>query len=73
VSHLAAEREKSEYAFTARRRAVARIGLPAVRDHRLSQLAGEERAWRAQLDRRTGTSPELGPLLLVHVEGGRGG
>lgn len=70
---LAAEREKGEHAFAARRRAVERIGLPAVRTHRLTQLGGEERAWREALDRKAETSPELVPLLLVRVEGGGGG
>ena len=73
-SYLAIEREKGEYAFAARRRATERIGLPAVRDHRLKQLASEEMSWRGELDRKAETSPELVPLLLVHVEGrGRGG
>lgn len=65
--HLAREREKGEYAFAARRRMVERIGLPAVRAHRLTQLAREERAWRTQLDTRTETSPELVPLIIVKV------
>ena len=71
-TRLGVEREKGEYAFTARRRAVERIGLPAVRGHRLTQLAGEERSWREALDRKADTSPELVPLLLVRVEGGGG-
>lgn len=69
-ARLAVEREKGDYAFSARRRAVERIGLPAVRDHRLTQLATEERSWREALDRKAETSPELVPLLLVRVEGG---
>jgi hypothetical protein len=71
-ARLAVEREKGEYAFAARHRAVERIGLPAVRDHPLTQLAAEERFWREQLDRKAETSPELFPLLLVRVEGGGG-
>jgi hypothetical protein len=66
------ERQKGQYAFAARRRAVERIGLPAVRDHRLSQLAAEEKSWRAALDRNAETSPELVPLLIVCVAGGGG-
>jgi len=72
-ARVAVEGEKGAYAFTARRRAVERIGLPAVRDHRLTQLAAEERSWREALDRKAETSPELVPLLLVRVEGGDGG
>lgn len=69
---LAHEREKGIFAFTARRRAVERIGLPAVRDHRLSQLAAEEAAWRSDLEQKAKVSPELVPLLILRVEG-RGG
>lgn len=69
-ARLGMEREKGEHAFTARRRAVERIGLSAVRDHRLMQLATEERSWRDALDRKAETSPELVPLLLVRVDGG---
>jgi len=66
---LDAEREKGEYAFAARRRVIARIGLPAVRDHRLAQLAEEENNWRESLEQKSRVSPELIPLLLVHVVG----
>ena len=72
-ARLRLERVKGEYAFTARRRAVERIGLPAVRDHRLTQLANKEGSWREALERKAETSPELVPLLVVRVEGGGGG
>lgn len=68
---LAGEREKGEHSFASRRRAIARVGLPAVRAHRLAQLESEERAWREQLAQRTEVTPELVPLQLVRVEGGR--
>ena len=68
-TRLAAEREKGKYAFADRRLAIERLGLPAVRDHRLTQLAAEERSWSERVDRQTETSPELVPLVLVHVEG----
>lgn len=64
---LAAERKKGEYAFAARRRAVERIGLPAVRSHRLTQLAQEERAWREQLNKRAEVGPDMVPLAVVRV------
>ena len=70
---LAAEREKGDYAFAARRSIIERIGLPAVRDHRLAELEAQQRSWRDRLDRAAETSPELVPLLLVHVEGRSGG
>jgi hypothetical protein len=66
---LASEREKGEHSFAARRRAIGRLGLPAVRAHRLAQLESEERAWREQLSRQAEVTPELVPLQLVRVEG----
>ncbi|MEA1976387.1 MAG: hypothetical protein U9N80_00645 [Chloroflexota bacterium] len=67
---LTRERDKGEYAFSARRRAVERIGLPQVRDHRLAILDREEREWRAQLERRAQVIPEMVPLLLIRLDGG---
>jgi hypothetical protein len=66
---LTRERDKGTYAFAARRRVVERIGLPQVRDHRLSILDREEREWSAQLERRAQVIPEIVPLLLIRLEG----
>jgi superfamily II DNA or RNA helicase len=65
---VAQEREKGLFAFGSRRRAIERIGLPAVRGHRLAQLADEERNWREQIEQQAEAGPELAPLLLVRVE-----
>jgi hypothetical protein len=54
---LTRERDKGEYAFAARRRTVERIGLPAVRSHRLAQLEREEHAWREQITRKADVRP----------------
>ncbi|WP_424661752.1 DEAD/DEAH box helicase [Dissulfurimicrobium hydrothermale] len=70
-ARLAREQEKGEYAFAARRRAIERIGLPQVRHHRLRLLEQEEQRFRKELQRRAKVMPELVPLLLVRVEGGR--
>jgi len=61
------ERDKGEYTFAARRRAIERIGLQQVRDYRVSQLAQEEKAWREQLEQAAEVSPELVPLLLIRI------
>jgi hypothetical protein len=66
-AYLARERERSEYAFAARRRAVERIGLQAIRNYRLAQLAQEERTWRERLNRMAEVQPELTPLLIAYV------
>ncbi|MDZ7954084.1 DEAD/DEAH box helicase [Nostoc sp. DedQUE09] len=65
---LEKEREKSMYAFAARRRAIERIGLPQVRDYRLTQLAQEEQTWHEAMQQKSEITPELIPLLLMRVE-----
>ena len=67
-SDVSARRERGEYSFVARRRSLARIGLPAVRNHRLAQLATEEQSWRAAIDREEEVSPDLVPLIIVSVD-----
>jgi superfamily II DNA or RNA helicase len=64
------ERNKAVAAFSARRRAIERIGLAGVRAHRLRELDREERAWRDTLDRRARVQPELTPILIVRIHGG---
>ena len=65
---FAQEREKLEYVFAARRRAIERIGLPQVRDYRLRLLEQEEDLFRKQLESSAQIMPEMVPLLLVRVE-----
>jgi superfamily II DNA or RNA helicase len=69
-SHLTREREKGEYAFTARRKIIERIGLPQVRDYRLNLLRQEERSWNEELERKAQVYPEMVPLIVIRVEGG---
>lgn len=66
---IAREREKTNYAFAARRRTVEQIGLPQVRNHRLSLLAQEERSFQEQLKQKAVAYPEMVPLLVIRVEG----
>ena len=66
---LESEREKKRDTFEARRRAVERIGLPAVRQHRLNEIAREEAAWNIELESRDRVQPELVPQLILRVEG----
>ncbi|GIW56411.1 MAG: hypothetical protein KatS3mg082_2815 [Nitrospiraceae bacterium] len=70
---LAREREKGAYAFAARRRAIERIGLPQVRNHRLRLLEQEEERFREDLERTARILPDLAPLILLRVEGGARG
>lgn len=66
---LRRERENGEYAFSARRKIIERVGLPEVRIHRLGQLAKEQGEWRREMEARGRVSPELVPLVVVRVEG----
>ena len=63
------ERDKGAYAFAARRRVIGRIGLPAVRQHRLAQLEQEEHALLESLEARSATLPELNLILLLEITG----
>jgi superfamily II DNA or RNA helicase len=65
---MAREQEKADYAFAARRRTLARIGLPQVRHHRLELLAQEERVFREQLAEQAQAYPEMEPLIVLRVE-----
>ena len=67
---IAREREKADYAFSARRKTVERIGLPQVRNYRLNLLSQEERSFQEQLDQKAHAYPEMVPLLVIRVEGG---
>jgi superfamily II DNA or RNA helicase len=69
-SRITREREKADYAFTARRKAIERIGLPQVRNYRLNLLAQEEQSFQKQLDQKAHAYPEMVPLLVIRVEGG---
>jgi hypothetical protein len=62
------DRRRGEQAFAARQVAVERIGLPAVRMHRLTLLDEERQVWRETLVRDEETLPELVPLLILRVE-----
>ncbi|MBW1792997.1 MAG: DEAD/DEAH box helicase family protein [Deltaproteobacteria bacterium] len=69
-SRLTREREKGEYAFAARRSVIERVGLPQVRDHRLTLLRQEEQAWNEDLKLKAQVYPEMVPLIVIRVEGG---
>lgn len=66
-NRLKRERAKGRHAFEARRRAIHRVGLPQVRDHRLRQLAGDKRAWEDRMAEQERAVPELAPILLLRV------
>jgi len=63
------EIENKRFSFETRRRAIERIGLPAVRQHRLNELAREEALWNRESEVRSHVHPELIPRLVLRVEG----
>jgi len=69
---LLREREKVEFAFAVRRRAIERIGLPTVRSYRLAQLEKEEQVWREDLKQQSKADPDMVPLILIRLEGKNG-
>lgn len=63
------EKQKGEYSFAARRRAIERIGLQTVKSYRMAKIAKEEAKWREELERKGEVIPEMVPLLIVRIEG----
>lgn len=63
------ESEKAEYAFTRRRVAVSRLGLPAVRQHRLAEIDREEERWRLRLNERSQIIPDLDLIVTLVIRG----
>ena len=61
------ERKKGTHAFSSRRRAIERLGLPQVRSHRLRILEDEEQAWTRELAAREAALPDLAAVLMVRV------
>lgn len=61
------ERKKGTHAFSSRRRAIERLGLPQVRAHRLRILGDEEHAWARELAAREAALPDLAAVLMVRV------
>ena len=63
----AKQRKKGRVAFDSRRKAIERIGLPQVRNHRLRELEKEEVDWKKRIDEQEAVFPELTPLLVLRV------
>ena len=61
------ERKKGTHAFSSRRRAIERLGLPQVRAHRLQVLEDEEQTWTRELATREAALPDLAAVLMVRV------
>ena len=61
--------KKNEYAFSVRRKAIERIGLPQVKAYRHTRLNEEERQFQEQLKRLEQVMPEITSLLVIMISG----
>jgi hypothetical protein len=69
-AHLASvnrEEERGMVAFTSRRKAIERVGLPEVRQFRLSRCDADESEWRHELQSARQIVPEIRSLLMLRV------
>ena len=66
--HRAREQAKMRRNFGARRRGIARIGLPQVRDHRIRCLERDEAAWREAGRASEEPLPDVTALVMLRVE-----
>lgn len=70
-TRIAREREKANYSFAARRKTIERIGLTEVRNYRLTLLDQEIVRFQKELEQKRHAFPEMVPLVMIRVEGGR--
>ena len=69
-AHLAAvdrEEERGSISFASRRKAIERIGLPEVRQFRMSRCDADESAWQRELQAARQIVPEIRPLLMLRI------
>lgn len=66
-ARLKEERERAKYAVEARSRAIGRIGLPAVREHRRKRLRQEHDERMAVLTDMEASVPDLNALMVLRV------
>jgi superfamily II DNA or RNA helicase len=60
-------KEKTEYGFSVRRRAIARIGLPEVKKYRQIKLEQEIEEWKKSFEESKQITPELSALLVLSM------
>ncbi|NQV32392.1 MAG: DEAD/DEAH box helicase [Phycisphaeraceae bacterium] len=67
IAAFAREEERGIISFTARRKAIERVGLPEVRQYRLSRLNADESQWRDELESARQIVPEIRSLLMLRI------
>jgi superfamily II DNA or RNA helicase len=64
------EEERGSVSFTARKKAIEKVGLPEVRQFRMNQCVMDETEWRKQLQAAKEVLPEMRPLLVLRILSG---
>jgi hypothetical protein len=67
MTRLREERDRTTYAYEARRQAIERVGLATVRDYRRKRLQTEHEARIAQLDAAEAYVPDIHAVLVLRV------
>jgi hypothetical protein len=67
MTRLREERDRTTYAYEARRQAIGRVGLATVRDYRRKRLQTEHEARIAQLDAAEAYVPDIHAVLVLRV------
>ena len=67
IASVTREEERGMVAFTSRRKAIERVGLPEVRQYRLARCAAEETEWRHELQSARQIVPEIRSLLMLRI------
>lgn len=67
LASVASEEERGIVTFASRRKAIERVGLPEVRQFRLSRCDADESEWRYELQSARQIVPEIRPLLMLRI------
>lgn len=67
LASVAREEERGIVSFASRRKATERVGLPEVRQFRLSRCDADESEWRHELQSARQIVPEIRPLLMLRI------
>lgn len=67
LASVAREEERGIVSFASRRKAIERVGLPEVRQFRLSRCDADESEWRHELQSARQIVPEIRSLLMLRI------
>jgi len=67
LASIAREEERGIVSFASRRKVIERVGLPEVRQFRLSHCDTDEADWRHELQSVRQSVPEIRPLLMLRI------